>query len=112
MPLAAQPHRPGVVPVPVSALVVPLSGVPPPGQLLYLFLEHPAHLRQSKRNQLPDQLHSRVQLQRLDLLPTHLARFPKPPVLLAPLNQPRHPSHRWPPSSFVGPVACSHTHVT
>ena len=40
------------------------------GILAGILLEHPAHLRQSQRNQLPDQLYPRVQLQRPDLLPT------------------------------------------
>ncbi len=70
---------------PVYARAVPLPrqppSVPPPGQCPP---PPPTSIRptsgQSQRNRLPDQLHSRVQLQP-DLLPSHLARLPEPPIL-------------------------------
>ena len=50
------------MPVPVPSIVLRLPGVTAPSQLLHLLLEQPAHFRQAQRNQLPDQLHPRVQL--------------------------------------------------
>ncbi len=93
MPLATQPHRPRVMPVPVHPCrASPFRACRRPARVLHLLRQHPAHLRQSQRNQLPDQLRSRVQLQRLDLLPSPpRSSSPEPPILLASLDQLWHP---------------------